>query len=46
MKQAVVMAPGPSMCVEDAERVREWQSAEPENSATIVVNSTLESALA
>lgn len=40
MKQAVVMASGPSMCVEDAERVREWQSADPENRATIVVNST------
>lgn len=41
VKQAVVMASGPSMCVEDAERVREWQSAYPGNRASIVVNSTV-----
>ena len=40
MKQAVVMASGPSMTQEDADAVREWQAADPENRATIVVNST------
>lgn len=40
MKQAVILASGPSMCVEDAERVREWQSSEPENRISIAVSAT------
>lgn len=40
MKQAVILASGPSMTQEDADAVHEWRNADPETRAVIVVNTT------
>lgn len=47
MKQAVVMASGPSMTQEDADAVHEWRNnATRETALTCFPRNTLESALA